>query len=183
MKHLGTKEIRSNRITLRRFKKSDAFDMFNNFTNDIDVVKYLTWAPHKDIEVTRARIDFVLESYKNDNYYEWAIVLNENNQVIGSIAAMSPNDIIKQCEIGYCMSKEHWGKGIMTECLSNLIDYLINDVGFNRIQARHDIQNPASGKVMIKAGMKYEGLLRQSSKNNINGIYDCKIYSILKDDL
>jgi ribosomal-protein-alanine N-acetyltransferase len=89
----------------------------------------------------------------------------------------------EQCEIGYCISKSYWNQGITTEALRAVINYLINEIGFKRIQAKHDSDNKASGKVMLKAGMEYEGRLRNYNKNNVGNLVDCDIYSILKEDL
>lgn len=60
--------------------------------------------------------------------------------------------------------------------------FFFNEVGFNRIQAKHHKDNPASGKVMKKAGMKYEGRLREYFKNNDGEFVDCDLYSIIKAD-
>lgn len=61
------------------------------------------------------------------------------------------------------------------------MDFLFNQVGFNRIEAGYDVSNPNSGKVLEKVGMRREGLLRQAGRNN-QGIYDRVIYAKLKSD-
>jgi len=84
-------------------------------------------------------------------------------------------------EIGYCIGEKWWGQGIVTEAFRALIPYFFEKVGANRIQARHDSQNPASGRVMQKSGLTYEGTLRKADVNN-TGIVDACMYSILKDE-
>lgn len=69
----------------------------------------------------------------------------------------------------------------MTEVMKRVIDFFFNEVGFNRIQAYHAAQNLASGKVMLKCGMTYEGTMRQGCKCN-NGIFDKVNYGILASD-
>jgi [ribosomal protein S5]-alanine N-acetyltransferase len=70
----------------------------------------------------------------------------------------------------------------MTEALGRLLSFCFNELSLNRIESRHTICNPASGKVMQKCGMKFEGTLRENILSK--GIYhDCNIYSILKRDL
>ena len=81
------------------------------------------------------------------------------------------------------MSRAYWGKGYMTEAVSAMIDYLLNTVGANRILARFDPNNIASGRVMEKCGMKFEGVCRQDSYCDKRGYYDLAYYSILKDDI
>lgn len=69
----------------------------------------------------------------------------------------------------------------MSEALKALIQFFIQDVGVNRIESRHDSNNPNSGKVMMKCGMKYEGTKRQGDINN-QGICDCVEYAILAEE-
>ena len=83
--------------------------------------------------------------------------------------------------MGYCMGRTHWGKGIMTEALTALIDFFFTEVGVNRIEADHDPNNPASGRVMEKSGMIYEGTLRQAGRSN-QGIIDVSRWAILRQD-
>lgn len=83
-----------------------------------------------------------------------------------------------QAHIGYCIGTKWWHKGIMSEALGTVIDYLFDEIGMNRIESRHDVRNPHSGAVMKKCGMKYEGTLRQSDWNN-QGINASCWYAIL----
>ena len=83
--------------------------------------------------------------------------------------------------MGYCMSRAHWRKGVMPEALKAVVDFLFDEVGFNRIEAEHDVNNPASGRVMEKAALRYEGTLRQSGRNN-QGIVDLVWRAILRSD-
>jgi ribosomal-protein-alanine N-acetyltransferase len=84
--------------------------------------------------------------------------------------------------IGYCIGKAWWRNGYMSEALTELVWFFFEKVGVNRIESRHDPRNPNSGKVMQKAGLKYEGTLRQSDKNNLCGFCDAAYYAILADD-
>ncbi len=84
-------------------------------------------------------------------------------------------------QIGYCIGRKWWHKGIMAEALLKVIEFLFDEVGANRIEAVHDPNNPNSGRVMLKCGMKYEGTLRSAAVNN-QGITDVAYYSILRSD-
>lgn len=84
-------------------------------------------------------------------------------------------------EIGYCLGRAYWGRGIMPEALCAVLDFMFDEAGFNRIAACHDVGNPKSGRVMEKSGMKYEGTLRQAGKNN-QGICDIACYAVLRSD-
>ena len=83
--------------------------------------------------------------------------------------------------IGYCIGRNWWGQGLMSEALEGVIHFLITQVGANRIESRHDPNNPASGKVMAKCNMVYEGTSRQGDWNN-QGLCDAANYALLKED-
>ncbi len=181
MNHLGTKLIETKRLILRKFKLTDAEGMYNNWASDDDVTRYITWATHKNIEETKEVVSkYVTESEKN-NYYHWCIELKETGEQVGSIGAFRLFDDLQLFEVGYCIGKKFWNMGITTEAMHALIKFFFEEVGVNRIEARHDTKNPASGVVMKKSGMQLEGILRQAGKNN-TGICDSAVYAILKEN-
>ena len=179
MNHTGTQTIRTGRLILRRFTVNDAEAMFRNWANDPEVTKYLTWPPHGDVEVTRNLLKSWVAEYEKPDHYQW--VIEFGGEPIGSIAVVSLDDRIKKCEIGYCIGKAFWRRGIMTEALAAVINYMFDNVGMERVEARHDTNNPNSGAVMKKCGMKYEGTMRRSDWNN-QGICDAARYAILRDE-
>lgn len=182
MIHKGTQRIDTNRLSLEKFKLEDSKAAFRNWVNDPEVTKYLTWNPHGDLSVTNSLINLWINEYKSRDNYNWAINLKDENEVIGSIAVVEIDEENKSCDIGYCMSKKYWGKGIMTESLKAVIDYLFEEVDFNKITARHDTRNGASGKVMVKSGMEYVETLKRIEVPNDKGVCDMKIYEISKDE-
>lgn len=179
--HKGTQTINTDRLILRKFEFDDAYDMFKNWANDIEVTKYLSWKPHNNVEVTKEIIAQWVSEYRN-NIYNWAIELKQFGEVIGGISIVKLEEKDYSCEIGYCMSRKYWGNGIMSESLKAVIDYLFSETQFNRIVAKHDTNNIASGKVMVKSGMKYEGTLRQVKLRDNKDFYDLSLYAILKDE-
>ena len=84
--------------------------------------------------------------------------------------------------LGYAISERFWGQGLMTEALKAVLNYLLQDAGFNRVTARFVTANPASGRVMAKAGMSYEGTFRQAVLHK-GQVKDFSVYGILKSDL
>lgn len=182
MKLLGTRKLETKRLILRRFYIEDAEDMYNNWASDSEVTKYLTWPTHSSSEVTKMLLKDWISKYKDDNYFNWAIEYKETGKVIGNISVVKFNEDISSADIGYCMSRSLWGNNIMPEALTKVIDYLLNEVELNRIAACHAVENPKSGRVMDKAGMKLDGVLRQAGKNN-QGICDEVWYSIIKSDI
>ena len=182
LNHKGTKTIETDRLILRPFAMDDAPAMYRNWASDDAVTKHMTWPTHPSVEVTKMVLADWTASYAKDDYYQWAIVLKENGpEPIGSISAVHIHEEIDGAVMGYCMGRTHWGKGIMTEALTALIDFFFTEVGVNRIEADHDPNNPASGRVMEKSGMRYEGTHRQAVRTNC-GIVDIKKWAILKSD-
>ncbi|WBW97334.1 GNAT family N-acetyltransferase [Oceanirhabdus sp. W0125-5] len=182
LNHVGTQRIETERLILRRFKEEDAHDMYNNWASDTEVTRYLSWPAHSSVEVTKKIIEMWLNSYNNQEHYQWAIELKENGEVIGTISLIEINNKDENCEVGYCIGKEFWNKGILTEALSEMIKFAFSEIGFQRIAARHNLDNPASGRVMEKCNLSYEGTLRKIARDNCGNLVDCKYYSILKDE-
>ena len=156
MKSIGTQMLQTERLILRRFVESDAEAMFRNWASSAENLTYVTWDPHPDVEVTRKSIRNWVASYTNPNYYKWAICLKENpEQVIGDISIAEMNEDDSSCEIGYVLGKNYWSRGLMTEALKAVLDFCFTQAGFQKVKARYASLNPASGRVMEKAGMSY----------------------------
>lgn len=182
MKHLGTVQIETDRLVLRKFNSSDAQAMFNNWANDPEVTKFLMWPAHKSVEVSESILSEWIKGYSDEKFYQWAIVFKENgDEPIGTISVVHMNEEIDMVHIGYCIGRRWWHKGITSEAFKGIIPFLIEEVGVKRIESRHDPRNPNSGKVMLKCGLKYEGTLRNADINN-QGICDAAIYALLSED-
>lgn len=182
MENKGTKVIRTHRLVLRPFTVEDAPAMFRNWASDSAVTEFLTWPPHESPAATAELLArWAKETAEDPSVYQWAIELKSIEEPIGSISAMHINEKTAACELGWCIGKKWWGQGIMPEAGAAVIAYLFDEVGMNRVAARHDVRNPKSGRVMQKLGMTYEGVLRQAGVCNA-GICDEAYYSILKNE-
>ncbi len=156
MKAIGTQILQTDRLILRRFVESDAETMFQNWASSAENLTYVTWDPHPDVDVTRNSIRNWVVSYANPNYYKWAICLKENpEQVVGDISILEIHEEDSSCEVGYILGKNYWGGGMMTEALKAVLDFCFTPAGFKKVRARYASLNPASGRVMEKAGMSY----------------------------
>lgn len=160
MKDIGTVMLETDRLILRRLELGDAKAMFNNWCNDDDVTRHLPWQTHENIEVTKAVLDMWLKDYDNSHVYRWIVVLKDGNKPIGTVDVVNKDIDNKVFELGHCYSKETWGKGIATEVFDKVISFLFEEVGVEVIIAKHNENNLASGRVMQKASMKYDGTLR-----------------------
>ena len=181
MQHLGTKLLETERLILRPFALEDADAMYRNWASDPAVTKYLIWPAHPSPEVSAEVLTDWTEAYAKKDFYTWAIVPKILGEPIGSISVVSSHEKAQKAEIGYCIGKNWWHQGITSEAMGRVMDYLFGEVGFNRLEARHDPRNPYSGAVMKRCGIEYEALLRQSSWNN-QGICDACLYALLAED-
>ena len=180
MEHIGTQTIETERLILRKFRLEDAEDMFKNYTSSEKVTEYLTWKPHENVKGTESYLNYILPEYEKNDTYRWAIVWKENNEVIGCIDVVDKNDKKFRAELGWVLGDKYWGKGIMPEAGKAVLEQLFN-IGYKRIQALHDVNNPKSGRVMKKIGMTHEGVLKKYEPNNEGILTDCDIWAIVRD--
>lgn len=182
MKDLGTVLLETDRLILRKLKKEDAYQAFENWTNDELVTRYVTWNPHKNVENTLKLFEIWENNYEMEHTYKWVVELKDTSEVIGTIDVVRKNIEQKTAEIGYCYGSKYWNKGYGTEALKKVLDFLFNEVGFEVISACHVIDNVGSGKVMEKAGLIYEATLKYRWLDKISGKRThLKVYSKLKD--
>ena len=181
MEHKGTKIIETERLLLRPFTVADAPAAYRNWCAEEAVTRFLTWPPHADEGVTRAVFADWEANYADPAYYQWAIVLKSIGEPIGSISVVAQSEQVNALSIGYCIGSRWWRRGLTTEAFRALIPFFFDEVGADRVEARHDPNNPNSGRVMRACGLTYEGTLRQAATNN-QGVVDLCIYSILRSE-
>ena len=182
--NIGTNTIETERLVLRRFKLDDYKDFYREIGSDEEVSKYVEWDKHKDESVTKELLENWVKEYEEDYTFRWCVTLKDSGELIGSIDCVHKKVKYCVCEIGYVYGSKYWGKGYATEALKAVIDYLFNEANFHTIVAMHMANNPASGKVMQKAGMKYEGTLRDRIIDKTTKEYDDILsYSISKEDI
>jgi len=180
MEHKGTVTLDAEKITLRRFEKSDSIAIYNNLYSDSEAMRFLPWDTHTDVSETMKHITNHLENYSNPAFYAWVIVRKEEDEPIGFIDTVI-DVTINAAKVDYGIGEKWWRKGYASDALSSVMRYLFEDVGVNRVFATHDPRNPNSGKVMEKCGMKYEGTLRQARYRK-GEFSDRKMYSMLAED-
>ncbi len=180
MQQLGTKTIETHRLILRPFRAEDAPAMFRNWAADPVVMEFVTRPLYPTEEAVRGLLERWAADVPNPAVYRWAIVLRELGEPIGSIAAI-PEERTDSAEFGWCIGTPWWGRGIMPETAAAVFTFLFDEVGMNRLEARHDTRNTRSGRVMQKLGMTLEGVLRQAGRSNA-GISDVAVYSLLRSE-
>ena len=178
--HKGTVVLESSRLILRRFTMEDVDVMFT-YASDAETTRFMRFSTHKSKEDSESIIRLWVDAYDNPKVYNCAMVCKECGELIGSIGLVDVNDFHKQAEIGYIIRKDHWNKGYTTEAVQRVFKYAFEEVGFHRIESLHAQINPASGKVMKKAGMQFEGVKKNYFP--FEGHYiSCDMYAIVSGD-
>ncbi len=153
----------TDKCILRKVKKEDVEPMFRNWASDPEVTKYLTWPSHENIEVTNKVIDRWFKEEKDPKTIRFVITLKDSDEPIGSIDVV--DYIEDNPEIGYCLSRKYWNKGLMTEACKAFSKYLF-DIGFKKVLIKAVVENIGSNRVIEKCGFKFthqEHLEHQSS--------------------
>ncbi len=172
--------IKTERLILRPVRMTDAQDLYE-YSRDPEVARHVLWDAHRSIHQTRAYIRFLLRQYRSAAPGTFVIALRDTDKVIGTIGFMWLQQENRSAEVGYSLSRAYWNRGIMSEALRAVIEFGFVKLNLNRIEAQHESDNPASGRVMHNAGMRYEGTLRQRIYNK--GRYaDVELYAILRQD-
>lgn len=174
------KGIRTERLYIRRLTMRDAADMYE-YSRDPQVARYVLWDAHRSINESRAYIRYMLRKYRLGEPVSWGIEHLETGRMIGTIGFMWYQRENNSAEIGYSLSRAYWNQGLMTEALNAVLDFSFREMRLHRVEAQHELDNPASGQVMRKAGMRYEGTLRGRLFNK--GRYvDVALYAVLRED-
>lgn len=179
---IGTRELETERLVLRRFKITDAQAMFTNWCTDPEVSRYLTWNPHTSLDVTKQLLEKWVANYDDPTTFRWCIEDKLTKEPIGSIDVVKLEEINSIAVLGWCLSRKFWGFSLMPEAVAAVEKFLFEDVNIHRIEAFHHIDNHQSGRVMQKSGMTLEGIRRKAWLDNAGHFTDLTIYAILKED-
>lgn len=154
--------LETKRLILRPFNILDASSMYNGWTSDEEVTKFVTWNKHQNINETMDLLNIWIEQYSKKERINFAITLKETKEVIGSI------DVVGYIEgmpvIGYCLSRKHWNNGYITEACLKVLDLLFS-LGHTKVRIDAVKENIGSNKVIIKCG----GKLIETYKDTMKG--------------
>ena len=176
-----TPTFHTKRLILRPMRMFDAFDMYE-YARLPETTEYLLWSPHPDIEFTKNYLAFVIGKYKAGECYDWAIVLDgEEEKMIGTCGFARIDFSNNVGEIGYVVNPEFQNRGYATEAVRAVMRFGFETLGLHRIEGQYIIGNEKSLAVMKKCGMQYEGTARGSML--IKGLYrDIGTAAILRDE-
>lgn len=166
---------------IRKWELSDARDLSIALSNKKIQDNLRDGLPYPYTEEDGAAfISAMLSEDENDTF---AFAITVDGTVIGSIGVFRQGNIHRQtAELGYYIAEEYWGRGIMTEAVKQICEYVFSKSDIIRIYAEPFAYNAASCRVLEKAGFQYEGMLRNNAVKN-GKVIDMKMYSLLKEDI
>lgn len=173
-------ELKTDRLTIRKMELDDVNDMYS-YTSLGEVCKFLLWTPHYNVESTRGYIEMVRRSYRRGEVADWAISLDSEHRMIGTIGFSNVDTENNSVEIGYVLNPSYWGKGYAREALTRVVEVAFTNLLVHRAQLRIMDGNVRSENVALACGFKKEGSLRDMLL--VKGQYrTINMYSMLSDD-
>lgn len=173
-------ELHTDRLRLRAFDDGDAADV-RRLAGAFEIADMTQTVPHPYPEGAAEQwIAGLAPAWADGTGIAWAITTKAQGELVGAIGLrLTPEHAM--AELGYWIGVPHWGRGYATEAGAAVLAFGFARLGLNRIQARHLVRNPASGRVMAKLGMRHEGRLRQSVRKH-DRFEDLELYARLAGD-
>ena len=153
LEHKGTITLETQRLLLKEDTKEDLDVLWENLFSDRSAVERCHW------KIFKSKEDFInsARSYNlPKNVYAWTIWEKESNTPIGGISIHSQEDDKLLCKVGYSIHPNYWNKGYATEALKVVLEYMLNEIGYQKVVAECLVDNPASKKVMEANNMVFE---------------------------
>jgi len=172
-------EISTERLHLREIKQEDAQSIYKLLSNP-EVIKHDTFELFTDIGQAHDLIRHFNNGFEQKRAIFWGITLKTESEIIGFCKCEIEVAKIR-ADLGYDLSPEYWNRGIMTEALGAIIDFAFSNLDVNRIEAAVSTENNASIRVLEKAGLVKEGILRERSFWR-GRCHDMVMLSILKKE-
>lgn len=181
MNHVGTENIETERLLLRRFEYSDCGAMLKNWIADEKVQSMYGEPTYTNEQAVNELLQKYISSYESPDYYRWAVISKETGECIGQIAYFLVDTKNHFAEIEYCIGAQFQRRGLCTEAAKAVIDYGFSKIALHKVQICHNSLNMPSKRVIEKCGFCYEGTLRDFFY--MNGRYvDRLYYSILESE-
>lgn len=179
--HVGTKEIETNRLIMRRFAYTDSDTMLQYWIGDESIQSLYCEPVYTTKEEVEKLLEQYITAYDKEDFYRWAIIDKITNACIGQIAYFMVDTKNHFAEIEYCIGSAFQGKGLATEAAKAVIAYGFEEMNLHKVQICTKTINQKSRRVIEKCGLTYEGTLRDFFYED--GKYVGRLYfSILRQE-
>lgn len=173
-------QFETKRLLLRKLVGADATALYE-ILSDPEVTQYTPRHPHQSLEETKELLTQWLSLYEQDEVSRWGVEHKIEQKVIGVCGFITWEKRDRRAEIAYISARNYWGQGYMTEAVEAVIRFGFEEMGLNRVEALCEPENKGSIRVLEKAGMRYEGRLREYQFDK--GVFHTvDMYAILKRD-
>ena len=193
MRHLGTVPLLTPRLSLAPLRAADAEEMFQNWAGDEAVARFMRWPAHKNSLETFQLLAAWECLYQSADYYNWGIRRRADGALMGTIGFVLGEEQSPEAwrapgldfsagvwEPGYCLGRAFWGQGYATEALADVRDFWFDEVGGAWLGGCHAVENPASGRVMEKAGWRFD---HAATRHKADGTpMACRSYCLKKEE-
>lgn len=170
--------ITTPRVVLRWISEDDIDSLYEIFSNP-QVMRYWSTPPLADRGVAAELQREIADGNESETMFKWGLALRDSNTVIGTTTLFNLNLDNGRAELGYAMSRAHWGKGYMNEALNALVSHAFEVMELRRLEADVDPRNAASIRTLERLGFQREGFLRE--RWHVNGeIQDALFYGLLR---
>lgn len=147
----GTVELWTEQMTLRRYRPEDAESLYQRLGTDPAMAQYSGWNPYATLETAQETVSRFIAGYDEEHFYSW--VMDIDDIVVGTIGAYDYRD--DHIEVGFSVVQGWQGRGLATEALKKVLEYLTENEGIPCVTAWCASENIGSGRVLEKAGMRF----------------------------
>lgn len=175
-------EFETERLILKIYDQSDAQDVYGAWATDVEASRFLTWRPQTSIEQTLERAIIVRNEYVSEKSATYLARLKDDSSLVAGLSVRPDGHM---SNLGYVVNRRLWGQGFGTEICRAGILLSLALPKVERVWAVADVENTASSKVLEKAGMTFEGILRRwgMHPNISSSPRDVRCFSILREEV
>lgn len=152
--------IRAERVRLRWLTGKDALDLFEIFS-DPEVMRYWSTPALREEDEAQKLLDQIHRYHREKSLFQWGVALQDDDRVVGTCTLARIDAKNRRAEIGYALNRQQWGRGLMKEALTALLDHAFDTLALHRIEADVDPRNAASIALLETLGFEREGYLRE----------------------
>ena len=173
-------ELRTDRLVLRPFDMEDA-PAVTRLAGDPEIASTTLHIPHPyEQEMAESWIRSHRVWWEAGEMTNFAITLAEGGELVGTVGLVL-NTRHRNAELGYWVGRPYWGAGYATEAARAVVGFGFGTLELHRVHAHHFTRNPASGRVLLKVGMRYEGRLREHVLKG-DSFEDVDTYGVLRSE-
>ncbi|PCE32607.1 GNAT family N-acetyltransferase [Burkholderia ubonensis] len=166
------------RLNLRPLREDDVHALFAIWS-DAEAMRYFSFPAMTRLDQATERVACKLRTFASGEDLTCAIELRETGEVLGECALFNLHEPCRRAEIGFCLTRTHWGRGYSSEAAAALVEHAFGTLDLRRIEADIDPRNAASARVLERLGFVQEGLLRERWMVG-DEVSDSALYGLLK---